>query len=259
MRTRILLPALAMFLIALAGCKSEETAENNAPAPAPPSAPAVTSVPALANTIAAGTSGATSSAPGSTAAPAAGTTGNATKSSEPSKPGKPPIVELDTSMGKIKIQLDPEKAPISTRNFLEYVKSGHYNGTIFHRVIPGFMIQGGGFTPDMAEKKTREPIRNEAGNGLSNTRGTIAMARTRDPDSATAQFYINVVDNSTKLDRQFAADGAGYTVFGKVISGMDVADKIVNVKTTTKNTPQGPMENVPEEAVVIKSAKVVSK
>ena len=129
-------------------------------------------------------------------------------------------------MGKIKIELDPEKAPISTKNFLEYVNSGFYKGTIFHRVIPGFMIQGGGFTPDMTEKKTREPIRNEAGNGLSNKRGTIAMARTRVPDSATSQFFINVVDNDRKLDRSAGADEVGYAVFGKVISGMDVADKM---------------------------------
>src|SRR5690349_4420070 len=165
------------------------------------------------------------------------------KASEEAAPEKHPVVELDTTMGKVTIELDSEKAPISTKNFLEYVNSGFYNGTIFHRVIPGFMVQGGGFTPDLTEKTTREPIRNEAGNGLSNQRGTIAMARTQDPDSATAQFFINVVDNSTKLDRRYAADGAGYAVFGKVISGMDVADKIVAVKTTGK----GPFpSDVPE-------------
>jgi len=169
---------------------------------------------------------------------------------------KNPVIEFDTTLGKIKIELNSEKAPITVKNFLEYVNSGFYNGTIFHRVIPGFMIQGGGFTPDLTEKPTREPIRNEAGNGLSNLRGTIAMARTQDPDSATAQFFINVVDNSTKLDRRYALDGAGYAVFGKVTSGMDVADKIVAVKTTGK----GPMpSDVPEETVLIKTARVVSK
>jgi peptidyl-prolyl cis-trans isomerase A (cyclophilin A) len=172
--------------------------------------------------------------------------------------GQHNIVELDTTLGKIRIELDSAKAPVATKNFLEYVNSGYYNGTIFHRVIPGFMIQGGGFTPDMTEKQAREPIRNEGGNGLSNTRGTISMARTADPDSATSQFFINVKDNA-QLDRDRCCEGsgyaAGYAVFGRVVSGMDVADKIVDVKTTTK----GVYEDVPKDPVLIRSAKVITR
>ncbi len=156
-----------------------------------------------------------------------------------------PVVVMETSKGTIKIELDDDKAPITVQNFLKYVEDKHYDGTIFHRVIDGFMIQGGGFEPGMKEKKTREPIKNESGNGLKNERGTIAMARLPDLDSATAQFYINVVDNPN-------LDKGKYCVFGKVIEGMDVVDKIKAVKTVTK----GRMENVPEEDVVIKSVKV---
>ncbi len=169
---------------------------------------------------------------------------------------KNPVVAIDTSMGTIKVELFEDKAPITVKNFLNYVDKRHYDGTIFHRVIPGFMIQGGGYTSDLKEKKTNDPIKNESFNGLSNQRGTIAMARTPRPDSATAQFFINTVDNDF-LDKSKARDGVGYAVFGKVIDGMDVVDKIRNVKT---NGDQGePMPNKPIEDVVIKSIRVVDK
>ncbi|MDD2582537.1 MAG: peptidylprolyl isomerase [Desulfuromonadaceae bacterium] len=161
---------------------------------------------------------------------------------------KNPVVTMETSLGKVKIELFEKQAPVSVRNFLSYTKSGFYNGTIFHRVIPGFMIQGGGFTAALKEKPTGAPIRNEAANGLKNDRGTIAMARTPAPDSATAQFFINVVNNSM-LNRP-SPDGAGYAVFGKVVEGMDVVDKIAAVKTVTRR-----FADVPETAVVIKSIK----
>ena len=163
--------------------------------------------------------------------------------------GKVKIV-METSKGTIEIELDGEKAPISTKNFVNYVKKGHYDGTIFHRVIPGFMVQGGGFTTDMEQKKTDAPITNEAKNGLKNLRGTLAMARTSDPNSATAQFFINVADNAF-LDYP-GQDGYGYAVFGKVTKGMEVADAIVS--SPTKNV--GPFRDVPAEPIVIKSAKV---
>jgi peptidyl-prolyl cis-trans isomerase A (cyclophilin A) len=155
-------------------------------------------------------------------------------------------VELRTSLGNILIELDPVKAPISVKNFLAYVDSGFYNDTIFHRVIPGFMVQGGGFTSHMQQKDTMAPIKNEATNGLHNVRGTLSMARTSNPDSATSQFFINVADNAF-LD---PGRDAGYAVFAKVVSGMDVVDLIVNAQTTTK---QG-MQNVPIDPVVIRSA-----
>jgi peptidyl-prolyl cis-trans isomerase A (cyclophilin A) len=164
---------------------------------------------------------------------------------------KNPTVMMETSLGKITIELFQKDAPISVKNFLSYVKDGFYNGAIFHRVIPGFMVQGGGFAAGMKEKPTRAPIRNEAANGLKNDRGTIAMARTANPDSAAAQFFINVVNNQG-LNRPMP-DGHGYAVFGKVIEGMEVVDKIVEVKTGTV----GPFENVPLKPVVIKSVKVV--
>ncbi|MBI3822917.1 MAG: peptidyl-prolyl cis-trans isomerase [Planctomycetes bacterium] len=165
---------------------------------------------------------------------------------------KNPRVVMETSQGKIVIELDAVKAPISVKNFLQYVDDKHYDGTIFHRVIADFMIQGGGFEPGMKQKKTRDPIKNEGGNGLKNTRGTIAMARTGEPDSATAQFYINTVDNKG-LDRENAADNVGYAVFGKVVEGMDVVDKIRRVDTGNK----GSFKNVPTTDVVIKSVKRV--
>lgn len=159
-------------------------------------------------------------------------------------------VLLTTSEGNIELALDNQKAPVSVKNFVEYVNSGFYNGTTFHRVIPGFMIQGGGFVDEMKQKATNPPIKNEADNGLRNLRGTIAMARTAEKDSATSQFFINVADNAF-LDhgqRDF-----GYAVFGKVVKGMEVADKISQVQTTNV----GPYQNVPSKPIVIKSAKVL--
>jgi peptidyl-prolyl cis-trans isomerase A (cyclophilin A) len=163
-----------------------------------------------------------------------------------------PVVVLDTTLGEIQIELDAAKAPISTRNFLDYVESGHYDGTIFHRVIPNFMVQGGGFTKDMQQKPTRNPIKNEAGNGLKNDRYTVAMARTAVVDSATSQFFINVKDNDFLNHRDETAPGYGYAVIGKVISGMQVVDKIVNVRTGQK----GQHGDVPVEPVMINSARV---
>ncbi len=156
-------------------------------------------------------------------------------------------VKLATTMGDIVIELDAAKAPKTVDNFLQYVKSGHYDGTIFHRVIGNFMIQGGGMTADMKQKATRPPIEIESRNGLTNVRGSVAMARTNDPNSASAQFFINVKDNDF-LDAAKARDGYGYAVFGKVVSGMDVVDKI-------KAVPTGPGD-VPLQPVVIKSATV---
>lgn len=158
---------------------------------------------------------------------------------------KNPIVLMKTSKGDIKIELYQKDAPITVKNFEDYATEGYYNGTVFHRVIDGFMIQGGGFTPDMNQKTAKAPIKNEAKNGLKNTRGTIAMARTSVVDSATAQFFINVVD-SPFLDYQ-SPDSYGYAVFGKVISGMDVVDKIKDVKTGSK----GMHRDVPVEPVEI--------
>ncbi len=160
-----------------------------------------------------------------------------------------PRVTLDTSKGKIVIELDAEKAPKSVANFLDYVKSHQYDGTIFHRVISGFMVQGGGFTSAMAQKPTKEPIANESTNGLSNSRGTIAMARTNDPNSATAQFFINLVDNRN-LDGH--AGAPGYAVFGKVVEGMSVVDKIASVPTGNS----GPFSDVPREPITILKATV---
>ena len=164
-----------------------------------------------------------------------------------------PQVLLKTSDGDIKVELYPEQAPKTVANFLDYVKSGQYSGTIFHRVIKGFMIQGGGYTASFAEKPTRAPIPLESRNGLKNTTGTIAMARTGDPNSATAQFFINTVDNAG-LDYP-NPDGNGYAVFGKVVSGMDVVKKIEATPTTTR----GSMSDVPQQPIVIQSATVVSK
>jgi peptidyl-prolyl cis-trans isomerase A (cyclophilin A) len=160
------------------------------------------------------------------------------------------VAQGRTSLGTITIGLHQEKAPISVRNFLAYLRAGHYDGTIFHRVIPGFMVQGGGFTPELEEKPVRPAIRNEARNGLRNSRGTVAMARTNDPDSATSQFFVNVRDNH-RLD--FGIGGAGYAVFGEVVEGMDVVDKVVTVPTTTR----GPHQNVPQVHVVIRKAREV--
>ncbi|MCZ7593405.1 MAG: peptidylprolyl isomerase [Kiritimatiellae bacterium] len=157
------------------------------------------------------------------------------------------MVTLKTSQGDITIELYPDKAPDTVANFLEYVSSGFYNGTIFHRVIDGFMIQGGGFTENMQQKPTRRPVKNEAANDLKNERGTLAMARTGDPHSATAQFFINVKDNDFLNYTSSDQRGFGYCVFGKVVAGMDAVDKIKGVRTST----QGYFENVPVEPVVI--------
>lgn len=226
--------AAALLLVGLlSGCNSSED-QGAAPANAP--------------------------APDTAAAPANAPAGDG-KTGEAGMPGDQgvagggaPHVVLQTSKGTIELELYPDKAPVTVKNFLEYVKKGHYDGTVFHRVIPDFMIQGGGFTPDLAEKPTGAPIKNEADNGLKNDRGTIAMARTSDPNSATAQFFINVKDNDNLNRPSF--DGFGYAVFGKVVQGMDVVDKIRVVPTTTKMSAGTPLENVPVEAVVIKSAKL---
>jgi len=186
------------------------------------------------------------------AAPAGAAQPPAPATPKPEPPG--PVVELVTSLGSIKIALDAEKAPITVENFLKYVRGGFYDGTVFHRVMPNFMIQGGGMTPDLKEKTTRPSIKNEARNGLRNSRGTIAMARTNDPNSATSQFFINVKDNH-RLD--FGIGGAGYAVFGAVIEGMDVVDKIVGVPTGTKTASGTSYENVPLSPVLIKTAREV--
>ena len=163
-------------------------------------------------------------------------------------------VTMETSMGTITLELDDAKTPETVANFVRYAKDGHYDGTIFHRVIDGFMIQGGGFTKDMNQKETREPIRNEAMNGLKNLRGTIAMARTMVVDSATSQFFINLVDNAFLDFQNPTPQGFGYAVFGKVVDGMDVVDQIAKVKTGFS----GPHQNVPEEAIVIKKVVVAA-
>jgi peptidyl-prolyl cis-trans isomerase A (cyclophilin A) len=160
-------------------------------------------------------------------------------------------VKLATSMGDIVIELDAQKAPKTVENFMQYVKAGHYSNTVFHRVIPNFMIQGGGMTADMNEKPTQPPIPLESHNGLNNLRGTIAMARTGNPNSATSQFFINVKDNAF-LDAANSRDGNGYAVFGKVVSGMDVVDRIKAVPTGSK----GMYQDVPLQPAIIKSATV---
>jgi cyclophilin family peptidyl-prolyl cis-trans isomerase len=167
--------------------------------------------------------------------------------------GKNPMVLISTSMGDFKVELYEDKAPITVKNFLGYVNDGFYNGTVFHRVIPAFMIQGGGFDKDMKQKPTKAAIKNEAGNGLKNELGTIAMARTNVVDSATAQFFINTKDNTFLNHRDETPGGFGYAVFGKVVEGMDVVQKIEKTQTASK----GMHENVPVEPVVIKSITVV--
>jgi len=162
-------------------------------------------------------------------------------------------VDVKTNVGTIRLELYPTKAPSTVENFLHYVRNGHYNGTIFHRVIDGFMIQGGGFEPGMKQKPTRAPVKNEAGNGLKNDPYTVAMARTSDPHSATAQFFVNVGDNDFLNFRAATPDAFGYCVFGKVVEGSDVVDKIRKVKTGSRGFHQ----DVPAEDVVIKKAEVV--
>ncbi|WP_392552392.1 peptidylprolyl isomerase [Orbus wheelerorum] len=160
-------------------------------------------------------------------------------------------VLMETSAGNIKLELDNEHAPITTKNFIDYANSGYYDNLIFHRVIPNFMIQGGGADDQLNFKTPNPPIKNEAGNGLKNDRGTIAMARTKNPDSATSQFFINIVDN--EFLNYKSADNYGYAVFGKVIDGMDVVDKIVHVQTERK----GPHQNVPVTPVYIKKVTII--
>jgi len=164
-----------------------------------------------------------------------------------------PQVLLETSHGSITIELYPDKAPITVKNFLEYVEAGFYDGTVFHRVIPNFMVQGGGFQPGMKQKSTRPTIKNESANGLKNDKGTIAMARTNEPDSASSQFFINHATNAF-LNKANAQDRVGYCVFGKVTAGLDVLDKIAAVATTTKSGHQ----NVPVKDVTLVSAKKVA-
>jgi peptidyl-prolyl cis-trans isomerase A (cyclophilin A) len=174
-----------------------------------------------------------------------------TGASEPA--AKKSVLLMETSLGNVKLELFAKEAPISVKNFLDYVGSRFYDGAIYHRVIPGFMIQGGGFTADLNQKQTNPPIKNEADNGLKNLRGTLAMARTMVVDSATAQFFINVVDNGALNHRDKTQQGYGYAVFGKVTEGMEVVDKIAAVKTGM----QKGFRDVPEIAVVIKSMKVL--
>lgn len=165
------------------------------------------------------------------------------------------LVILHTSMGDIKLELNKEKAPVTVENFVSYVNDGHYNGTVFHRVIDGFMIQGGGFDKDMQQKPTKDPIKNEANNGLKNDVGTIAMARTQDPHSASAQFFINIKDNDFLNFSGESVQGWGYAVFGKVVDGMDVVNQIKAVKTGR----HGFHQDVPMEPVTIETAEVVSE
>ena len=164
------------------------------------------------------------------------------------------MIKLTTNHGVITLELDAAKAPKTVENFIAYVNSGHYDGTVFHRVINGFMIQGGGFGVGMQEKPCNAPIENEAANGLKNDRGTVAMARTNDPHSATAQFFINVADNDFLNHRAPSGQGWGYCVFGRVVEGLDIVDKIKNVKTGNKGFHQ----DVPAEDVVIEKAEVVA-
>ena len=183
---------------------------------------------------------------------ALGTVSLSAQTPAPAPAAKPnPRVALDTSKGKIVVELFPDKAPKTVANFLQYVKSGFYNGVIFHRVIPDFMIQTGGFTPDMTQKPTKGQIKNESDNGLRNERGTLAMARLTAPHTASSQFFINLKDNRS-LDH--SPRGWGYTVFGRVVEGMDVVDSIATVRTTTKR-PHG---DVPVEPILIKKASVVA-
>jgi cyclophilin family peptidyl-prolyl cis-trans isomerase len=162
-------------------------------------------------------------------------------------------VEINTSLGSFTAELWPDKAPKTVENFLAYARKGHYDGTIFHRVIDGFMVQGGGMTPDMRQKATQEPVKNEASSEVPNDRGTLAMARTSQIHSATSQFFVNLVDNGFLNHRDQSPQGFGYCVFGKVTDGMDVVDKIAKVQTTS----HGPYEDVPAEPVLIESVQEV--
>jgi peptidyl-prolyl cis-trans isomerase A (cyclophilin A) len=166
---------------------------------------------------------------------------------------KNPIVLMQTNLGAIKLELFAQKAPLSVKNFLDYAASGFYDGTVFHRVIPNFMIQGGGFTADMKQKKTNAPIKNEADNALKNLRGTVAMARTMIVDSATAQFFVNTIDNGFLDHTDKTTKGYGYAVFGRVVEGMDVVDKIARVRTGVRSN----FSDVPLTPVVVESMKII--
>lgn len=166
-----------------------------------------------------------------------------------------PIVTFKTNMGDFTVQLEPERAPKTVANFLEYVRDGHYDGTIFHRVIAKFMVQGGGFMPNLQKKDTRGPITNEANTGLKNERGTIAMARTADPHSATAQFFVNVIYNKFLDHTAKTQQGWGYTAFGRVIDGMNIVGRMARVKTGTK----GPYSDVPNDPIIIEKAIITSE
>ena len=239
MRRALYVPVLLIALAALfglGGCGEDDTTTSTAPDSTSASAPAAT----------------TTSGPqqGTSDADAGGTTQPTTAGA--AQPGAGTSVVIDTTLGAMTLELDAETAPLTVENFLSYVQSGFYDGTIFHRVIPGFMIQGGGFTEDLQEKPTEPPVKNEAANGLKNLRGTIAMARTAEVDSATSQFFINVADNPALDHQDESQPGFGYAVFGRVTEGMEVADKIVAVPTGT----EGPFQDVPQTPVVIRSITV---
>ena len=168
--------------------------------------------------------------------------------------GKLPMITMTTSLGEIKIEMYPDEAPVTVANFLEYVESGFFDGTIFHRVIPGFVVQGGGFTPDMKQKSTRAPIINEADNGLKNDKGTLSMARTQDPESATSQFFINLTDNEFLNFKSKSAQGWGYAVFARVVEGMDVVEKMAEVQTGQS----GMHSDVPVTPIVVEKAEVMA-
>jgi cyclophilin family peptidyl-prolyl cis-trans isomerase len=208
--------------------------------------PTTTSAPGGTETTVTSTTGTDDTSPDTTAGSTGTTNGDTTMSGTTT-------VLIKTSMGDITAELDADAAPLTVANFLSYVEDDSYDGTIFHRVMAGFMIQGGGFTPDMQQKPTRAPVKNEADNGLKNLRGTLAMARTTVVDSATSQFFINVVDNAFLDFKAATQQGYGYAVFGKVTAGMDVVDAIAAVPTTTS----GRSENVPVTPVVIESVTVV--
>jgi peptidyl-prolyl cis-trans isomerase A (cyclophilin A)/peptidyl-prolyl cis-trans isomerase B (cyclophilin B) len=237
MRTRLILACGLAGLVALsAGCTKNKSKPESSKA-------AATEEPAAAEPAAAEPAAAEPAAaePAKTEAPAVA-------------PGTKPVVQFSTSMGDFKVELYPDKAPKTVANFLAYVKSGHYKGTIFHRVIPGFMVQGGGFDPAFNKKETRPPIQNEADNGLKNTIGTLAMARTPDPHSASAQFFVNVANNPFLDHKDKTMRGWGYCVFGKVIDGMDVVQKMAGVTTGEK----GPFsKDAPQEDIVIKDATLL--
>lgn len=247
MRSHLLLAASAAVW-ALSGCGGEQPAQNGATTNVIVNAP-VGNAPAVNAPV---ENAPVENAPVVNAPEAAA---NTPATAKPKPAGGPVKVVMETSKGTIELELASDKAPISVKNFVSYARKGFYSGTLFHRVIPGFMIQGGGFDEKGQEKPTDAPIENEGQNGLKNVRGSLSMARTMDPNSATAQFYINVADNAS-LDYP-GRDGFGYAVFGKVTKGMDVVDKIVATPTAIKELGGRPSEDVPVTPVTIKSVKVV--